>query len=109
MAQMLTLYRRHQKSCPHRSEGRQYRRCKCPVWVDGLLSGSPIRQSLDTRSWEKATATVRDWELEGRVVAEEEKQVEIEGACVRFLADAEARGLEKATVKKYRVLLDQLQ
>ena len=108
MAQMLTLYRRHQKDCAHRSEGRKYRRCTCPVWVDGILSGHPIRQSLDTRSWEKGSALIRDWEVEGRVVKEERRQIEIAEAASRFLADAEGRRLAHATVKKYRVLLDQL-
>ena len=43
---MLTIYRRHKKSCEHRSEGREYRRCRCPLWVDGFLGGKDVRQSL---------------------------------------------------------------
>ena len=30
---MLTIYRRHVRTCAHRSEGRKYRRCRCPVTV----------------------------------------------------------------------------
>ena len=30
---MLTLYRRHTKTCGQ--SDRYYRRCKCPVWVEG--------------------------------------------------------------------------
>ena len=30
---MLTLYRRHTKACGQ--TGRYYRRCKCPVWIEG--------------------------------------------------------------------------
>ena len=33
---MLTIYRRHRRNCSHRSEGRGYRRCLCPIWVDGM-------------------------------------------------------------------------
>jgi hypothetical protein len=51
---MLTIYRRHLKSCAHRGEGRTYRRCKCPLWADGLIGGVDIRESLKTRDWLKA-------------------------------------------------------
>jgi hypothetical protein len=47
---VLTIYRRHLKSCPHTSA--TYRRCKCPIHVRGTLNRKMIkRQSLDlTRS-----------------------------------------------------------
>src|ERR1051326_4168395 len=77
VAHMLTLYRRHQKSCSHQREGRKYRRCSCPIWVDGILSGTSIRKSLDTRNWDKASSQIRDWEIEGRVTKEERQQMEI--------------------------------
>jgi hypothetical protein len=32
---MLTIFRRHKKSCEHRQEGRSYRRCRCPISVEG--------------------------------------------------------------------------
>jgi len=40
---MLTIYRRHRKSCKHRAKGRKHRHCECPIWVDGYLSGHEIR------------------------------------------------------------------
>lgn len=43
---MLTIYRRHRKNCKQRMEGRDYRRCLCPIWVDGSLNGVEIRKSL---------------------------------------------------------------
>jgi hypothetical protein len=46
---MLILYRRHKQSCAHRSEGRNYRRCRCPIWVDGSLAGQEIRKALGAR------------------------------------------------------------
>lgn len=60
---MLTIYRRHKKSCGHREEGRNYRRCRCPIWVDGTLRGKEIRESLRELDWEKAQKSVRDREL----------------------------------------------
>ena len=56
---MLTLYRRHLKGCPHTRE-RFYKRCKaCPVWVQGVLKGRPLRKSLQTASWERAEAELK--------------------------------------------------
>ncbi len=47
---MLTIFRRHVKGCSHRS--RRYRRCACPIHVEGSLAGEPIRKALDLSSWE---------------------------------------------------------
>ena len=60
---MLTLYRRHLKSCEHRlvgdrrtaSTGRRYTKCSCPIWCDGQVNGKHIRQSMNTRDWARAT------------------------------------------------------
>jgi site-specific recombinase XerD len=52
---MLSLWRRHLKTCPHRSKGRLFRKCGCPIWCDGEIDGKRIRQSLDTRDWARAT------------------------------------------------------
>ena len=41
---MLTIYRRHEKSCEHRASGRRYRRCQCVIWVDGFIGNREIRQ-----------------------------------------------------------------
>ena len=102
---MLTSYRRHQKHCPHRAEGRQYRRCRCPIWADGFLNGIEIRESLQLRDWERAQQRIREWEAEG----DQSRQVEpitVDRACEEFMLDAEARKLGKATLKKYRLLLN---
>ena len=57
---MLTTYRRHIKTCAHRSEGRKYRRCRCPIWADGFIGREEIRKTLNTRNWEKAQEMIRD-------------------------------------------------
>ncbi len=48
-------------------QSRHYRRCQCPVWVQGTLRGETIREALDLTSWEAATNVVREWETKGRL------------------------------------------
>ncbi len=105
---MLTIYRRHRKTCKQRHDGRSYRRCFCPIWVDGLLGGLEIRKSLKTRDWQGAHQLVRLWEAEGRR-EERPKPIGVKDACDKFISDAEARGLREPTVYKYRLLFRQLQ
>ncbi len=104
---MLTIYRRHRRSCPHRGRGRKYRRCQCPVHVEGLLGEKLIRQSLKTRDWERAHSTVREWEAEGCRV-EQSQPLRIEEAAQKFLEDVRARKLAEQTAYKYDLLFRQL-
>lgn len=108
---MLTIYRRHRKDCSHRSEGRKYRRCRCPIWADGFLAGEETRQSLGTSNWEKAQETVREWEAAGAipVTAKAEEPMTIERAKTQYLADAEARKLKDSTIDRHRILFRQLE
>jgi integrase/recombinase XerD len=106
---MLTTYRRHRKDCEHRDEGRKYRRCRCPIWVDGFLSGQEIRKSLETRDWEEAQDLVREWEAKGiQDAGRHGRHMPIAQACDDFVADAEARNLRDKTVYKYRLLFRHL-
>jgi integrase/recombinase XerD len=106
---MLTIYRRHVKSCEHRSEGRAYRRCKCPVWVDGFLGDRDLRKSLNTRDWQKALEKIREWEARGTIKQEkEEVLVPIDAATASFINDAKARELREPTLYKYRLLFKRL-
>jgi integrase/recombinase XerD len=105
---MLTIYRRHQKHCEHRHEGRDYRRCRCMIWVDGTVGGEEVRESLHKRDWQKAQDIVREWEAEGQRV-EEAQPITVAEGCEKFIADAEARGLREPTLYKYRLLFRQLQ
>lgn len=104
---MLTIYRRHTKNCEHRVEGRKYRRCRCPIWVDGSLNGVEIRESLEHRDWEKAQGQIREWEAEGMIAATVQP-ITIEQACDAFLEDAQARKLREPTLYKYRLLFRQI-
>ena len=109
---MLTTYRRHKKDCAHRAEGRKYRRCKCPIWVDGFLAGQEIRKSLNTDDWQKAQDDVREWEAKGAlplVIGAGDEPVTIEQAKTDFLADAEARKLKPSSVYRYTMLFRQVE
>jgi integrase/recombinase XerD len=104
---VLTIYRRHLKTCDHRNEGRKYRRCRCPIWVDGFLGREEIRKTLDTRGWEKAQGIIREWEAEGERIAQPEPMTTAE-AWDEFLADARARNLRPPTIYKYNLLSRQM-
>jgi integrase/recombinase XerD len=105
---MLTIYRRHRKSCKHQAKGRKHRHCQCPIWVDGFLSGREIRESLKVRDWQRAQEVVRNWEAEDRRTQRQQMRVLIVDAHKKFTADAEARKLNQATLYKYRLLFRHL-
>jgi integrase/recombinase XerD len=108
---MLTIYRRHLKKCRHSTEGRKYRRCRCPIWVDGILGERRILKSLGTRDWTRALETSRQWELDGREVLANDAETEpitVAIATEEFVADAKARELNERTIYKYKFLFKQL-
>lgn len=99
---MLTIFRRHRRRCPHGAKGRDWRRCSCPLSVEGTLpAGERVRKTLNTGSWELAHEMVRAMEAGGQTAA-----IKVEDAIERFLADAAARNLSDSSMKKYRVLLE---
>jgi integrase/recombinase XerD len=106
---MLTIYRRHRKNCAHREEGRAYRRCQCPIWVDGFLGGQEMRESLELHDWQKANEKIQEWEADGKKEPEPAEPITIEHACNEFLKDAKARELKEPTLYKYRLLFRRLQ
>ena len=98
---MLTIFRRHVKSCKYRS--RRFKGCTCPISVEGRLHGKYIRKSLEVRNWEAAQKLVREWEAGAEVIT-----VTVEKACDRLITDAEARHLGAAQLGKYRLLTREL-
>ena len=108
---MLTTYRRHLKNCEHRGEGRRYRRCRCPVWVDGFIGSQEIRKSLGTRDWEKAQDTIREWEAAGEMPASDDGEaMTIEELKTAYLDNAEnGRKLKEPTIDRYRIIFRQLE
>jgi integrase/recombinase XerD len=106
---MLILYRRHKRSCGRRNEGRNYRRCRCPIWVDGSLGGQEIRKALGELDWERAQKSVREWEAIRELPERATGQMTVGNATAEFLADAKARKLKDSTVDRHRILFRQLE
>lgn len=100
---MLRLYRRHGRSCSHRSE--RYRRCSCPIYVEGTLRGEPVRKTLDLTSWEAASNLIAQWNASGEVGVIKPEIPTIVEAVDKFIADAKARQLGWETLRKYENLL----
>lgn len=111
---MLTIFRRHKKSCQHRRQGRSYRRCRCPISVEGYLEGQEVRKSLNLCDWEKAQEFVREREARGFWESPSNYNahggpISIADVGLRFVADAEARQLTEETIKKYKRLFKKLE
>src|SRR5581483_3631321 len=98
---MLTLYRRHLKGCPHTS--RRYRRCRCPIHVEGTLAGESIRKALDLNSWEAAENLIREWNHVGKIGG---RTCAVKEAIELFISDAIARKLSVGSVFRYRAFLE---
>ena len=105
---MLTVFRRHARTCPHRLKGRDWRKYGCPLAVKGRVNGKLIRKALGTRAWDVAQVLARDIEADALRPAEEQKPqpVTLKDGIRRFLQDAHDRELSEATLKKYKTLLE---
>ena len=101
---MLAIYRRHGPNCSHRD--RRWRRCRCPIWVEGYLADAIVRKSMGTRDWEVAQSRVRKWEDEQK--AHELGTVTPERAIELFVLDAQARKLSDATIQKHKQIFKHL-
>ena len=99
---VITIFRRHLASCKHRSKGRSYRSCQCPIAAEGRLHGKYIRKTLDLRSWEAAQKLVRDWE------SNRTESLTVEQAADKFTADNEARNLTDRMQRKYKTVVEDL-
>ena len=124
----LNLYRRHRRDCKagHPEESRSgefeehkkgWKRCDCPIFLSGTLSGKFRRQTTSQWEWRNAVAAARRWEAIGswsgappQPVAPTspqkaaEKHTRIADATQDFLAE-QAETAAPATQKKYRLLL----
>jgi integrase len=103
---MLTLYRRHLKRCS-KADDRYWKRCSCPMWVEGTANGTYIRRSLQTASWERAQGLALEVESADdpkAVPAKKEEPVTIQKAVDEYLADAKARDLAASTLDKLETI-----
>ena len=91
---MLTLWRRHIKTC--KIKGRdKLNACKCPLWSDGILNGRRIRQSMGTRDSGRAWRLLAKLEDEA---AESRPRKTVKAAVAAFLESVTG---QVATRKKY--------
>lgn len=99
---MLRVYTRHYPPCEQ--VDCNYRRCRCPKWINGNLhNGKFIRISAQTRSWERAEAKARDMDAEG--VPGQTPKTTIQEAVEAFLDDEKGRHLSKGTTGQSETLL----
>jgi integrase/recombinase XerD len=101
---MLRIYRRHRTYCPQTSE--RYRRCSCPIYVEGTLGGETVRKALDQTSWQAASDLIASWTAAGRVGAVRTEIPPIDTAVQKYVDDATARHLHAATIQKQKNLLE---
>lgn len=100
---MFTIFRRHGTRCAHKS--RRYRRCACPIWIEGSIGDEKVRrQSLNLTSWEAAEEYVRESNRAGKLGGTVFKQTTIAEAVDLYLQDVIAR-VRASTVRLHRVLL----
>jgi len=107
---MLKIYRLHTEQCvanrklPKEARyDRSYRRCQCPIRVEGMIGGKMVRRGLKTSNWQRASQQIAEAEArgtwEGPEPRPETQGPTIESAIAGFLTDARSR-LRPPTVKK---------
>ena len=111
---MLSVYSRHYPPCP--SDDIDYKRCRCPKWINGILGsdGAFIRRSAKTRSWEKADDFKRKLEEEyeanqqGLEEASQPKPVPVtvKEAVSRFLNSKRNENLADSTLDKLTTIFE---
>ena len=104
---MLTIFRRHLRSCIdlRGEKPRDYKKCACPIHVEGSLAGEKIRRALDLTSWEAASDLIARWRESGEIGVVRPDIPTITDAVTKFLEDAESRHLHWETKRKYKALL----
>ena len=103
---MPSVYTRHHPDCAKKDDS-NYRRCRCPKWLDGTLPGRTGRfgVSAKTKSWEQAELLARKYEqsaLGGEDDVKATKLTTVKEAVGVFLGDAEAHGLATVTRQELR-------
>jgi len=111
---MLSVYSRHYPPCP--SDDINYKRCRCPKWINGVLGtdGPFIRRSAKTRSWEKAEEFKRDLEAKyeakqnrhQEVVALAPEKISVKDAVSRFISSKRNENLAESTLGKLKTIFE---
>lgn len=98
----LTIFRRHLKRCAQKD--RYFRRCQCPIHVEGTLGTEEVRRGLNLTSWEAAQNLIAEWNRAGRVGGDRVEPVTVKEAVDLYLQDVAAR-VRPSSVRLHRVLL----
>jgi integrase/recombinase XerD len=125
---MLSIYRRHQKGCPHGRKKRRYWLCRCPIWFDGRIRGQRIHQSMHLVDWDDAQRLAEQWirteKILGGLAQPEltlsstsnscllplsENRHTLEDAWDQFEKKEKERNLSTATIYKYGLLRRQME
>ena len=102
---MLTIWRRHTATCPHRTKGRDVLKCGCPLWADGYVGGKRVlRQSLQTRDLARARKKAIALESPDEGVFKP-----VPEAIAGFLEHCTSEALQDSTIRKYRNSLNHLE
>lgn len=108
---MLQPYRRHLKSCPHRSKGQSFTLCQCPIWAYGEVNGRPFRQSLHTTEGARAEKIMQMIEA-GRdpiyLQTATPGQRTIAAAIAAYLDACRQRNIRESTIELYERTLNYL-
>jgi hypothetical protein len=104
----VTVYARHSSKCSKSKEKNagQWKRCKCPLWLQWNEDGNQFKKSAKTRSWEIATKAARKLEGELELMVngieplKKPDHITIQSAVDLYLSDMRQRSLAKPTVDK---------
>jgi integrase/recombinase XerD len=106
------LYKRHKEACEHRKD-KNFRRCRCAIWLEWNLNGQQTRKSAKTFSWDEAQQKARKIEQEhldaelGHSKPGAPKTVA--DAIALFLDSKRGEDLAVNTLYKHKLTLDRLQ
>ena len=117
---MLSIFRLHGPRCSAKKSkhDRTYRRCSCPIHVDGKCGDRFLRQSLHTTNWQRAQKLTVEAEARGSWDPLPERRAQAapitiapEATAQEFLKDAPRRvaWLSEATLRKYRLMFKHLE
>jgi len=98
----VTVYARHSSQCSKSKERNagQWKRCKCPLWLQWNTSGNQFKKSAKTRSWDIATKPARKLEEALELAAngieppKKPDHITIEAAADLYLGDMAQRGIK---------------
>ncbi len=111
----LFVYTRHTSDCPKNAD-RFSKRCRCPKWIRGVVDGITVRQSANTRSWEKAEEKCRILERDaddaararraGETPKVKQEPAKVAAAVARFLASKRNQNLAESTLDKLTTIFE---